>query len=131
MQTYNRDIFVFRIRPCGTIFSNVDFSRCSLSASNVKFPQMYCVIMHTRLCDKHTPPTPYSRILPCHATFIASYSCLHSVDKAEYNTYNVLLTGSCLQQEFEPGKLYTAPGCGPFLQNSVGKWASMVLVTGS
>ena len=32
---------VFRIRPCGTIFSNVDFSRCRLSASNVKFPQMY------------------------------------------------------------------------------------------
>ena len=27
---------VFRIRPCGTIFSNVDFSRCRLSASNVK-----------------------------------------------------------------------------------------------
>ena len=32
---------VFSIRPCGTIFSNVDFSRCRLSASNVKFPQMY------------------------------------------------------------------------------------------
>ena len=32
---------VFRIRPCGTIFSNVDFSQCRLSASNVKFPQMY------------------------------------------------------------------------------------------
>ena len=32
---------VFRIRPCGTIFSNVDFSRCRLSASNVKFPQIY------------------------------------------------------------------------------------------
>ena len=32
---------VFRIRPYGTIFSNVDFTRCGLSASNVKFPQMY------------------------------------------------------------------------------------------
>ena len=29
------------IRPYGTIFSNVDFSRCRLSASSVKFPQMY------------------------------------------------------------------------------------------
>ena len=30
-----------RTRPCGTIFSNVDFSQCRLSASNVKIPQMY------------------------------------------------------------------------------------------
>ena len=34
-------VSVFRIRPCGTIFSNVDFVRCRLSAPNVKIPQMY------------------------------------------------------------------------------------------
>ena len=38
---YRSLYFAFRIRPCGTIFSNVNFSRYRLSASNVKFPQMY------------------------------------------------------------------------------------------
>ena len=40
-RTLRDGITVFRIRPCGTIFSNADFSRCRLSASNEKFPQMY------------------------------------------------------------------------------------------
>ena len=31
---------VFRIRPCGTVFSSVDSLACRLSVSNVKFPQM-------------------------------------------------------------------------------------------
>ena len=31
---------VFRIRPCGTIFSSVDSLTCRLSVSKVKFPQM-------------------------------------------------------------------------------------------
>ena len=80
---------------------------------------------------RDTPPTSYSVNCLVMPQFIVSYDLLHTVDKAECNTYNVLLVGSCLQQEFEPGKLYTAPGCGPFLQNSVGKCASMFFVTGS